>query len=628
VSPPQLRRLLVALLLAAAYFAAGKLGIAQTRVAHGVITPVWAPTGIAIAVLLLYGRRLWPAVTLGAFAVNITSGAGLLVAACIAAGNTLEAVVAVTLLERLAFRARFARVRDAVSFVVAAALASTLVAATIGVSVLSATGNLRHSYGSEWLLWWFGDAIGALLVAPVLLVLPTWRRELTNRARVLEAVALLTALGGLSGLLFFTSAWRYPYLLFPLLVWAPLRFRQLGAACASLVVAAVAIAGAVHGTVEISGTNATQQVQILQALLAVVAMTLLVLAASLEERLAAERGLLEAQEIAHLGSWEWTIAGDRLAWSDELRRICGVARAPRGRAGLLECVHPEDRPVVAAALDLALQDRLPFAVNFRILRPGGEVRHVETRAQLAGERMLGTTLDVSERERVEELRSNILAAVSHELRTPLTSILGFAMTMQSRLAELSPGELRAMLDQVEIQARRLESLLSDLLDIDRLRHGVFSPSLRDVDLASLVEQALAQLPLDGYVLQLDLAPALVTGDAPKLERIVENLALNAAKYSPRGSVVRVRLETRDAEAALVVEDEGPGVPADLGENAFDLFVRGANATNTRGAGIGLSLVAQFARFHGGRATVENRPEGGARFTVLLPLAEASNGGTL
>jgi signal transduction histidine kinase len=202
------------------------------------------------------------------------------------------------------------------------------------------------------------------------------------------------------------------------------------------------------------------------------------------------------------------------------------------------------------------------------------------------------------------------------------------MTMRSRLAELSPGELRAMLDQVEIQARRLESLLSDLLDIDRLRHGVFSPSLRDVDLASLVEQALAQLPLDGYVLQLDLAPALVTGDAPKLERIVENLALNAAKYSPRGSVVRVRLETRDAEAALVVEDEGPGVPADLGENAFDLFVRGANATNTRGAGIGLSLVAQFARFHGGRATVENRPEGGARFTVLLPLAEASNGGTL
>jgi two-component system sensor histidine kinase KdpD len=242
--------------------------------------------------------------------------------------------------------------------------------------------------------------------------------------------------------------------------------------------------------------------------------------------------------------------------------------------------------------------------------------------------MLGTTLDVSDRERVEELRSNILAAVSHELRTPLTSILGFALTMQSRLGELSPGELGAMIDQIGIQARRLEALLADLLDIDRLRHGLFSPSLRNVELAELVEQALADLQLDGHILELDLEAAVVTGDAPKLERIVENLALNAAKYSPQGSVVRVRLERRDAEAALVVEDEGPGVPDDLGENAFDLFVRGANATNTRGAGIGLSLVAQFARFHGGRATVENRPEGGARFTVLLPLAEGPAGGTL
>jgi PAS domain S-box-containing protein len=631
---PARRTPVIALLLAAAYIGAGKLGIAQTRVAHGVITPVWAPTGIAIAGLLLYGRRLWPAVAAGAFVVNATSGAGLLIAACIAAGNTLEAVVAVTLLKRLAFRARFARVRDAVSFVVAGALASTLVAATIGTSVLALAHHLHHPYASEWLLWWLGDASGALLVAPALLVLRGWPRELGNRARVGEALLLFAGLGGMSGLLFFTSAWRYPYLLFPLLVWAPLRFRQPGAATASLLVGAVAIAGAVHGSVQIGDVNATVRVQILQALLAVVAMTLLVLAASLEERETAERGLREAQEIAHLGSWEWTTEADRLVWSDELRRICGVTRTPRGRAGLLDCVHADDRAELAAALDQALRDREPFALDFRVVRPGGEVRHVETRAQIAaGEvgrplRMLGTTLDVTERERVEELRSNILAAVSHELRTPLTSILGFALTMQSRLDELGPGELRAMLDQIALQARRLESLLADLLDIDRLRHGAFAPMLRVLDLAPLVEHALADLPLEGHVLQLDLASALVSGDASKLERIVENLALNAAKYSPRGSVVRVRIETRDAEAALVVEDEGPGVPKELGDSAFDLFVRGANATNTRGAGIGLSLVAQFARFHGGRATVENRPEGGARFTVLLPLADAAAAATL
>jgi PAS domain S-box-containing protein len=626
VGAPHRRQLLIALGLAAAYVAAGKLGIALTSVAHGVITPVWAPSGLAIAALLACGRGLWPAVAVGAFTVNATSGAGLLVAACIAAGNTLEAVVAVTLLRRLAFRLSLARVRDAVTFA-AAALASAIVAASIGTTVLDVAGRLRHPYGTDWLLWWSGDSTGALLVAPALLVLPTWRRELATRRRRLEACALVGALGAMSGLLFFTSAWRFAAVLFPLLVWAPLRFRRLGGAAAALLVAAVAIAGAVHGSVQIGGSNATERVQILQALLAVVALTLLVLAASLEERETAERRLVEAQELAHLGSWEWTIEGDRLAWSEELCRICGVARAPVGRDGLLAAAHPDDRDDVAASLELALRDRAPFAVDFRVVRPSGETRYVAMRAQVVtGEgaqplRLVGTMIDVTERERVEQLRSNILAAVSHELRTPLTAILGFAVTLQSRLADLPEQEVRAMIEQVAGQARRLEALLSDLLDIERLRHGLLAPALRTVDLATLVEHALAQLRLDDHVIELELVSALITGDPPKLERIVENLALNAAKYSPRGSVVRVRVERRASEAALVVEDEGPGVPQELGADAFDLFVRGANAVNTRGAGIGLSLVSQFARFHGGRATVENRPEGGARFTVLLPLAD-------
>jgi signal transduction histidine kinase len=138
-----------------------------------------------------------------------------------------------------------------------------------------------------------------------------------------------------------------------------------------------------------------------------------------------------------------------------------------------------------------------------------------------------------------------------------------------------------------------------------------------------VERTIAELPLTGHEIELRLASVLVAGDVPKLERIVENLALNAAKYSPVGSVIRIAVAMDGPNAALVVEDEGPGVPAELGESAFDLFVRGANATNSRGAGIGLSLVAQFARLHGGNATVENRPEGGASFKVVLPLAEAA-----
>src|SRR5882724_752262 len=182
-APAVVRQLALGLVVAAAYVAAGKLGIALT-VAHGVITPVWAPSGIAVAGLLLGGRRLWPAVAIGAFAVNATSDVNILVAAGIAVGNTLEAVAAVTLLRRLGFRQGFARVRDVIVFVAAAALASTTIAASVGVATLGLDGRIV-SYSSAWLLWWFGDAIGALLVAPAILLAARWRTYVPSAQRAL-----------------------------------------------------------------------------------------------------------------------------------------------------------------------------------------------------------------------------------------------------------------------------------------------------------------------------------------------------------------------------------------------------------------------------------------------------------
>jgi PAS domain S-box-containing protein len=616
----------------AVYVGAAKLGLAVS-VAHGVITPVWAPTGIALAALLLFGRRLWLAVALGAFVANATSGASLAESAAISVGNTLEAVVGATLLARVGFRTALDRVRDVLALVFLGAIVSTAISATNGVTVLWISGEVPGpSYGSEWLLWWSGDAMGNLIVAPLLLVWATTPLAKLSRERVLEGVTLLVLLVALSAFVFIGGLWRYPHLLFPLLVWAPLRFRQPGATMASFVVAALAIAGAVSGTTPISQGDATVVVQVLEGLTAAFAVTLLILGAVLAERGRAEQeldrahaALAEAQEVARIGSWEWCIPTNRATWSDELYRLHGLA--PQSLEvtfeSFLERVHPEDREAVTRVLERAQVDSRPFAVDYRTTLPDGDVRWLHGTARVIADargapvRVVGTAQDITERKRLDDLRDNILAAVSHELRTPLTSIIGFSRTLRDRGARLSEGTRAEMVTHVAEQAERLERLLADLLDLDRLRHGFTSPTLRATDVGRLAAQVAGDYLADGHPVAVRAEPVVAAVDAPKVERMVANLLANAVKHTPAGTEICIRVEASGEGVLIAVDDRGPGVPEKHRRAIFDVFNRG-DALHARGTGVGLSLVAQFAHLHGGRAWVEDNPGGGASFRVLLP----------
>src|SRR5258708_23878615 len=169
------RYVLRATILVVVYWASAKVGL-TLAVANGSVTAVWPPTGLALAALLIWGLRMWPAVALAAFVANATIAAPPLPAILgITVGNTLEAVVAATLLVRLAhIRLSLDRVRDVLSLVVLGAALSTVVAATIGALSLSLDGALRHvAFGTVWRTWWVGDMGGDLLIAPALLVLAT-----------------------------------------------------------------------------------------------------------------------------------------------------------------------------------------------------------------------------------------------------------------------------------------------------------------------------------------------------------------------------------------------------------------------------------------------------------------------
>jgi PAS domain S-box-containing protein len=220
--------------------------------------------------------------------------------------------------------------------------------------------------------------------------------------------------------------------------------------------------------------------------------------------------------------------------------------------------------------------------------------------------------------RVDELRKVFLQAVSHELRTPLTAVLGFSATLRDRVAELPAARAAAMADRVHRQAGRIQRLLDDLLDVDRLSRGVLTLTRTPVDLGALVQRVAAELGDDQLV--IDAPSCTLAVDPLKIERIVVTLLVNARRHAGPAADVRLALRPGDDDVRLVVEDDGPGVPEDQWRTVFEPFAQGPTAEGAAspGTGIGLTLVAAFSELHGGRAWVERSELGGARFVVALP----------
>ena len=220
---------------------------------------------------------------------------------------------------------------------------------------------------------------------------------------------------------------------------------------------------------------------------------------------------------------------------------------------------------------------------------------------------------------LDDMKNTFLQAVSHDLRTPLAAILGLAVTLGRDDLELDPLESQDMGRRIAVNARKLDRLVNDLLDLDRLSRGIVEPSLRPTDLGALIRNLVGESDLiSERRVNLEVQPVTIPVDAAKVERIVENLITNTARHTPPEAQLWVRVEPMGDGALIVVEDDGPGVPQDVRERIFEPFRQGPSpAEHSPGVGVGLTLVARFAELHGGRAWVQDRPGGGASFRVYL-----------
>nr|WP_123954185.1 MASE1 domain-containing protein [Streptomyces showdoensis] len=292
---------LMSLAVAVCYYAAGRLGLLGRLVVEGaVVTPIWPPTGVAVAALLLLGARVWPGIALGSFLViaSLTTPGPTTVVTVVS--NTVAPLCAFLLLRRSGFRRDMARLRDGLSLVFLGGCGAMMISATAGVGLQVAKGSLDKSeFWPVWLAWWVGDTMGVLLVAPLLLVLAGPAGRL--RMRRWKEAALL----GLTTLVLMPMIVLSPmsmlFLVFPLLIWAALRFQLAGGMLCALFASVLATFEATSGRGAFLHLTDVEIMAKLQAFNGSAALTALLLASVITEQRATRRSVRRAcQELAEV----------------------------------------------------------------------------------------------------------------------------------------------------------------------------------------------------------------------------------------------------------------------------------------------------------------------------------------
>ena len=683
---PSPRRAGLLVLLTAAYFAAGRLGLSLAYVNESA-SAVWPATGIALAAALLLGRGVWPAILAGAFLVNLSNLYAPLPSLGIAIGNTAEMLAAYWLLHR-GTRGNvtdvFNRTTRILLYLLAAA-AGAAIAASVGTLVLLAAGLAGGAQPSTvWLTWWAGDLSGALLVAPTIVTWAVSPRASLKPRRLIEAAVMVAVVSAAAYFVFGPTpagVRRFPlmFLILPVLLWAALRFGPRGATFAMLVAATMATAGTLQGYGPFVRGEPNVSLLLLQAYLGVKMIVMLSLAAEAARRQTVEREmrvlnadltarvaarteelqrlhgrLVEAQEVAHIGSWEWDVAANSVWWSDEMYRVYGLPPgSPIDYERYLSLVHPDDRASVQAMVGRSGETGEPFAFEHRAVTPDGAIRTLHSRGRVVKGpdgrpiRMLGVGHDVTELKRAEEERIELareqaarreaeeasrmkdyfLATLSHELRTPLNAVLGWTQMLRDRAVdERTRGKaLEAIHRNVMLQAQ----LVSDILDVARMRSGTLGIDAQPVALRAVVAGALDVLrPMiesKNVSIAVGVADDIwVSADPKRLQQVFWNVLSNAVKFTPGGGRVSIESSAVAERVAVTIRDSGPGIPVDFLPHVFEQF-RQADPSLTRehgGLGLGLAISHSLVALHGGTITAANHPDGGAVFTIEVPAAVA------
>jgi PAS domain S-box-containing protein len=503
-----LRLIATILAIAAAYVVFAKIGFALAFATRQV-TAVWPPTGIAVAALLLFGFRVWPGVWLGAFIANALTQETMLTAALIAVGNTLGPLLGTYLLRRIAdFDVALERVRDVVALVVFGSILAMTVTATNGVLNLVLAGIVsRADFASVWWLWWIGDSMGVLVVAPLILTWSIFKPIELKPARLVEHAAF--------GVVMITGGWlqfmsRLPLAFspFPFIVWSALRFRQRATALAIVIISTIAVVGTIRGLGPFTAGDLDHRLIQLVMFMAILTVTGLVLGALTAERQLAGRQLKEAEKrfqiVAEIvPAMMWT-ANDSGSFEWVNRRWCeytGQTEQDAMGMGWLQAYYPDDIRKLPREWPQWSAAGERFSMETRIRGADGTYRWFLVRAEplldVNGRviRWYGTTTDIDDQTLALQQTTRVAEALQAAFlpdSLPVRSDLRFdALYLPAEREALVGGD---WYDVFDLPDGSIVVSIGDVLGhgvpaavmAGRVKHGIFTLALDGADPSTIL----------------------------------------------------------------------------------------------------------------------------------------------
>lgn len=631
--------------------------------AHGLATVFWPGSGVALAALLLGGSKFSIAIYVGAIAGHLWAGQSPGTALLISFGSVLEPLLGAWLLSRKGnFDVSLRSTRAFFRLCYLAAALSPGISTLIGVSALLLAGDVAEAdlwHASAH--WWMGDALGIVVVAPLIMV---WRQPPRKPLLHVPETIALFGLSFLVGQIVFFD-WFHDtfglinrgYWMYLAVSWAAVRVGRHGVLLVVLLATLQALVGAALGLGLFGDDLAMTQLTNFWAstmIFAVVGISLAIVFSERERitvRLrSSEHRLRVAKTAAGLGIFDHGIASGRTRWDERMRELWGIGPDESiTYAAFMAGVHPDDRAATQAIIDRAPAPRSngPDYAECRVIsRADGSVRHVAANWKVLFEsgravRVIGTVKDISAQKHLEkeiqERRSEMelfikqqvaaqtAAAIAHELNQPLVSVSAYseAALRMLRGGTKNPEKLTRALEGAMEQAQRAGRTLHELLDFLHKGETMSEP----VDLNDVVRDALAITEESGYgrfspVIELepDLPPVLA--NRLQLQKVLDNLlrngveAMRGAGVPTAAITITVRTTGGRDMAQITVQDSGPGLDAETAHRIFEPFF----TTKPGGMGLGLAISRALIEAHGGQMWADSGIGAGATFHFTLPFA--------
>lgn len=337
--------------------------------------------------------------------------------------------------------------------------------------------------------------------------------------------------------------------------------------------------------------------------------------------------LTDAQKIARIGSWEWDVVTDQIAWSDELYEIYGVKRTDFGATfdELLSYLPPEDRKHMQQTVQQAIDKKEAYTIEHRIIRPDGLTRTILGKGSVSTDskgtviRLSGIAQDITDRKELENRKDEFISVASHELKTPLAGLKAFTQILEKEIQMSGNAVAERYIQKMNGQISRLTGLVNELLDISKIESGKLSLSMKYFDLCHLAQETIDDIKHATTTHTITYEGSVtknVHADPDRIEQVLINFLTNAIKYSPEGSLIEVRCSQNDTHATISVRDHGSGIAPDHQEKIFDRFYRAT--TDGSGLGLGLSISHAIIEAHSGTIGLKSEAGKGSTFYFSLP----------